>query len=315
VRGSECSRIAELAHSGDHKPAVDADLALAGSGVSCSPDVQEAVSLSRAKLQKADSFVHIALKMRKEGDLLSARADLEKALKIYPRYYWVQTLIKNVDSSIQAELDSLWNEASYLRSRGDPEGALSRIQEAITLSPGDTKLQTEAAALQGIIKKTQANQDLQGVLDEARALLEEGRFDDAQLLLTTDDLAGQLGTRGEKMLSEVANRRREVIEQMLGDALDKEKEGDLNAAEDHTLNVLELSLPGDRQSAEIVTFARLLGMKFYSAGELSRAKELWAKALLIDPGNLKLQSYLEEVETRLGNLDRIKKGGTDNVVK
>ena len=117
------------------------------------------------------------------------------------------------------------------------------------------------------------------------------------------------------MLSEVVGRRYELIKQRFDDALDKEKEGDLDAAAGHTLYVLELSVPGEQLSADIVIFARLLGMKFYSAGELSRAKELWAKALLIDPGNLKLQSYLKEVETRLDNLDRIKKGGAENVGK
>ena len=314
-RRSECSRIAGLAHSGDHKPAVDAALALAESGKSCSPDVLEAVSRSRSKLQKADSYVHKALKVRKEGNLPSARVDLQMALKIYPKYYWVQTLIKNVDRSIQAELDSLWNEASYLKSRGDPEGALSRIREALVLSPGDQKLESEAIALPEMIRKAQADQSVQNVLDEARTHLEKGRFDEAQELLTKGDWSGRLGTRGEKMLSEVVGRRYEFIKQRFDDALDKEKEGDLDAAAGHTLSVLELSVSGEQLSADIVMFARLLGMKFYSIGELSRAKELWAKALLIDPENLKLQSYLKEVETRLDNLDRIIKGGAENVGK
>ena len=253
--------------------------------------------------------------MRKEGNLPSARADLQRALRIYPKYYWVQTLIKNVDRSIQAELDSLWNEASYLKSRGDPEGALSRILEAMTLSPGDQELESEGLALQEMIREAQADQSVQIVLDEARAHLEKGRFDEAQQLLTKGDSPGRLGARGEEMLAEIVGRRHEFVKQRFDEALDKEKEGDLDAAAGHTLYVLELSVPGEQLSADIVMFARLLGMKFYSAGELSRAKELWTKALLIDPANLKLQSYLKEVGTRLDNLDRIKKGGADNVGK
>ena len=117
------------------------------------------------------------------------------------------------------------------------------------------------------------------------------------------------------MLAEVVKRRHEHIRQRFDDAVDKEKKGDLDTAAGHTLHVLELSVPGEQLSTQIVEFARLLGMKLYSAGELSRAKELWANALVIDPGNLKLQNYLKEVETRLDNLDRIKKGGKDNVGK
>jgi tetratricopeptide (TPR) repeat protein len=304
--------MADLAHSGDHKLAVDAALDLEKSGASCSADVQETVSRSQSKLQKADSYVHRALKMRREGNLLSARADLQKALTIYPRYYWVQTLIKNVDRTIQAELDSLWNEASYLKTREDPEGALSRIRAAMVLSPGDQKLESEAAVLQEMIQQAQADLNVQSVLDEARDHLEDGRFEEARQLLTNGD---SLGTRGVELLAEVDGRRHEHIKQRFDDALASEKEGDMDAAAVQTLHVLELSVPGGQMSTDIVMFARLLGMKFYSAGELSRAKELWTKALIIDPENLKLKSYLKEVDARLDNLDRIKKGGAGNVGK
>jgi tetratricopeptide (TPR) repeat protein len=294
---------------------VDAAQDLAGTGKNCPPDVQEAVSQSRSKLKKADSYVHKALKRRREGNLLSARANLQQALTIYPRYYWVQTLIKNVDRSIKAELDSLKNEASYFESGGDLEGALSRILDAISLSPGDQKLESEADRLREVIGKAQADQNVQSLLDEARTHLEEGRFDEAQLLLTEGDTPELLDGRGEDILAEIFEHRKEYIRQRFEDAVDKEEKGDLDAATAHILYVLELPGSEGRLSTEIVKFARLLGMKLYSAGELSRAKELWAKALVVDPGNLKLQGYLKEVETRLNNLDRIKKGGTGNVGK
>jgi tetratricopeptide (TPR) repeat protein len=305
----------DLSRSGEHKPAVDAAQDLSKTGKSCPPDIQEAVTDSRSKLLKADSYVHKALKRRQEGNLLSARANLERALKIYPKYYWVQTLMKNVEGSIKAELDSLRNEASYFESRGNPEGALSRVRDAIKLSPGDQKLESEAARLDEVIRKAQADQNVQSILDEAKTHLEEGRFDKAQQLLTKGDSPEQLGTRGEKILAEVLVRRHKKIRQKFDDAVDREKKGDLDAAAGHTLYILDLAIPGEQLSKEIVEFARLLGMKHYSAGELSRAKELWAGALLVDPGNLKLQSYLKEVEARLDNLDRIKKGGTGNIGK
>ena len=312
-RKSECSSIASLASNGEHKPAVDAAQKLTGTEKPCPPDIEEAVSRSRAKLQKADSYVHKALKRRKEGNLLSARANLQRALEIYPKYYWVQTLIKNVDRSIQAELDSLRNEASYLESGGDPEGALSRIKDAMTLLPADQKLESEAARLRGVIRQAQTDQSAEKLLSEARAQLEAGRFDEAQRLLTDGDAPERLGNRGKNMLTEVLDRRNKHIRERFDDAVEKEKMGDLDAAASHTLYILELSEPGEQLFTQIVEFGRLLGMKFYSAGELSRAKELWAKALAIDPENLKLQSYLKEVDTRLNNLDRIKKDGTGNV--
>jgi len=309
---SECSRIADLVDSGEHKPAVDAAQELELSGKSCPSDIQESISRSRDRLQKADSYVHKALKRRHEGNLLSAHANLREALKIYPKYYWVQTLIKNTERAIQAELDNLKNEASYLESIGDPEAALSRIQGALALLPGDRKLESEAARLRGVIKKAQADRRNQEILQEARDLLHADRFVEAQDLLTKADTPGQLGAKGEALLAEILERRHERIKKRFDDAMDTEKKGDLDAAAGHTLYILELAVPGEPLAGEIVEFSRLLGVKLYSAGELSRAKELWAQALEIEPENLKLQSYLKEVQTRLDNLDRIKKRGIDN---
>jgi len=314
-RRSECSRIAGLSGTGEHKPAVDAARELGKSGGSCPPQVSDALSISQSKLEKADSYVHKALARRKEGNLLSARANLQRALEVYPKYYWVQTLIRNIDRSIQAELDSLANEASYLEANGDPAGALSRVQDAMTLSPEDQELVLESVRLQDLIRKSRADQNVEDILNEARAHLEADRFDEAQEILTGKNAADHLGTRGGMMLEEVLDRRHEHIRRRFDEALEREKEGDLDAAADTTLDILELSVSGDRDSTRIVEFSRLLGMKLYSAGELSRARDLWARALKIDPENARLQSYLKEVETRLNNLDRIKKGGMDKIGK
>lgn len=306
---SECSRIAELSRTGEHKPAVDAAREMESSGMSCPPEVREAVSVSAGKLSKADSYVHKAVKRRKEGNLLSARANLERALTIYPKYYWVQTLIKNVDRSINAELDSLKHEASYFESRGDPQGALSRVQDAMKLSPGDKELSSEAARLKQLIMKGQDEQRAQTILDKARAHLDAGRYEEARQTLTSGSASERSGARGKDMLAEIDKRRQEHAGRRFNIAVEKEKAGDLSAAADHTLQVLVLSRPGDPSAGGIVNFARLLGMKFYSAGELSRARELWSSALEIDPGSEKLKGYLQEVDTRLDDLDRIKKGG------
>lgn len=311
-RRSECSRIADLSRSGEHKPAVDAAGEHELSGKSCPQDVQELVSLSGDRLRRADAFVHKALKRRQEGNLLSARANLQEALKIYPKYYWVQTLKKNMDKAIQAELDNLKNEARYLESIGDLEGALFRVQEARALLPGDQKLKKETARLRAMVIKAQDDRKAQILLQKARALLSAGRFAEAQNVLTEGDPSGQLGPGGEELLTEIRHHRHAYMEKRFSDALNTEKEGDLDAAAGHTLDALRVAVPGEPLAVEIVEFSRLLGMKLYSAGKLSRAKELWVQALAVEPGNPKLQGYLREVQTRLDNLDRIKKGGSES---
>lgn len=309
---SECSRIAHLSGSGEHKPAVDAAGKLEASGMTCPPSVRDEVSASRETLLKADSYVHKAVRRRKEGNLLSARANLERALEIYPRYYWVQTLKRNVERSIQTELENLTHEASYFESRGEPDNALARIRDALKLSPADGKLVSEAARLERLIADAQTERDARGILARAGDLLEEGRYDEAQRLLTAEGAPEMLGAGGQEMLAEVDRRRRAEIDGRFAEAVEMEKSGDLEAAASTMLHVLGLSQASDGSAGDIVNFARILGMKFYSAGELSRAKELWTGALDLDPGNQKLQGYLQEVQARLDSLDRIKKGETES---
>ncbi len=60
--------------------------------------------------------------------------------------------------------------------------------------------------------------------------------------------------------------------------------------------------PTGELSAEVVEFARLLGVQLFAAGQLVRARDLWADALTLDAGNQALEEFLAEVESRLEKL-------------
>ncbi len=312
-RRSECSRIAGLSRTGEHKPAADSYDALAKSGSACSEDIEQRVSGSRSKVERADNFVRKAFKRRKEGNLLSARANLEEALRIYPNYYWVQNLLKNLKKSIEAEINGLRGEAQYLESLGDRSGALKRIGEARLLAPNDPALQSEIDRLEAASGKARQEQDIRKVLDVAADHMNARRFDEAEKVLTEGDAARKLGSRGEKMLQQIAESRSQLIDQRFSVARESEQKGDVDVAAGHARYVLELSRAGDSTTPEVVEFARLLGVKLFSAGKLVRAKELWGTALDLDPGNDKLATYLEEVNDRLKNLEKIK--GEDGAAK
>jgi tetratricopeptide (TPR) repeat protein len=272
-RRSECNRIAGLSRTGEHKPAADSYDALVKSGSTCSKDIEQRVSDSRSKVKRADNFVRKAFKRRKEGNLLSARANLEEALRIYPNYYWVQNLLKNLERSIEAEINGL-----------------------------------KVASC-----KVQQEQDVREILDVAANHMKERRFDEAEKILTEGDAARKLGSRGEEMLRQVAERRSQLIDHRLSVARESEQKGDVDVAVAHARYVLELSRAGDSTTPEVVEFARLLGVKLFSAGKLVKAKEIWGTAIDLDPGNDKLATYLKEVNDRLDRLEMIK--GEDGAAK
>ncbi|MDF1534904.1 MAG: hypothetical protein P1S46_00190 [bacterium] len=305
-RRSECSRILTLSRTGEHKPAADAYDELVRSDRTCQENIAQRVSYSRSKVDRADNFVRKAFKRRKEGNLLSARANLEKALQIYPRYYWVQNLMKNLDNVIEAGINGLKGEAQYLESLGDLDGALKRIGEAQALAPDDKALQAEADRLQVAMGEARQELDVRKVLAQAEEHMKAGRFDDAEKLLTESGASTSLGTRGEEMLEQVGRRRLDLVAQRFLVAREAEQKGDIDVAAGHVRYVLVLSRPDDGTTPEVVEFARLLGVKLFSAGKLVKARDVWEAAYDLDPGNKKLGTYLKEVDARLESLERIK---------
>ena len=303
---SECSRISDLSRSGEHKPAVDAADKLGNAGSVCSDAVQTLVETSRVKIERADAFVHKALKRKKESNLLSAEANLELALETYPKYYWARKLLKDIRQSIDSEVSSLLSEALYLETRGDLLGALTRLKEAGNLSPEDKALQSEIARLQAGVKRSQELSMVEELIGIAKALLEEGGIDEAERILAEAGQAGSLGKEGEELLRQVRIRKSDIIDQRLNVAVEAEQRGDLAVAAGHLSYVLGFEMNEGPRTTQTVEFARLLGMKLYSAGMLSMARDIWILAQKHDPGNDKLRTYIQEVNLRLEKLEMLK---------
>ncbi len=113
---ADCKRIMRLSSSGEHKASVDSLSTLERKGGTCSYSTSRAVKASRSRLDAADSFVRLAMKQKKDGDLKAARGSLEEALEVYPRYYWVQKLLRGVEKSMIDE-NKTSAEAAERRSR------------------------------------------------------------------------------------------------------------------------------------------------------------------------------------------------------
>jgi len=304
---SQCVRIVKFSQAGEHKTAVDIADELSKAGYRCSEKVVERIHFSRSKLNAADAYVLKSNNCKKVGKLLSARTNLRKALEIYPKYYWAQNLLKKVELSIIAEIKGFKTEARNLELKGDLEGALSVIEKARALSPGDRPLELEAARLHVAVEKYSQEDKGQRKLKKILSYKDIGNCEKTKTLLEEEAAAKRRGKEGEERLNTVRNYRRSLIRKGLVMAREAEQKGNLDAAAGHTMNVLKLSSAGEFLSSDTVEFARLLGMKFFSAGNFSKARDLWEGALRLSPGNSKLRKYLTEVEECLDNLKKIRK--------
>ena len=109
-------------------------------------------------------------------------------------------------------------------------------------------------------------------------------------------------------ISEVERNSVMLAERRLSLARYEEQRGNLDEAESLIVLALGSGTSDPDLQTELIESARLVGLSLFSAGELTRARNLWTRALALDEGNDKLIEYLAEVEERLEGLQRIKEG-------
>lgn len=304
-KNPQCTKILKFSQTGEHKKAVDLAGKLLKGGLKCPEKVSAAIDFSQSKIDQADAYVFAALSYKKEGKLLESQTNLQNALDIYPKYYWARNLLKKVECSIKAQISGLKEEARNLELNGNLDEAISLLQDAIILSPNDNDLKLEEIRLQNALQIRLHEEIKQKRFEKILINMDSGISAKIIKLLQDETAAKLLGKDGEIRLQVIEKQRQSIIRKGLLTAKENEQKNDLESAAGHTIYVLELSSAGEPLTADIVKFTRLLGLKLFTAGNFSRARDLWEGALRLAPDNRKLQKYLAEVEESLDNLKKI----------
>lgn len=307
----ECRIIETLSDTGEHKAVVDSTRAMVGDLSACSPDVVRKVSSSYNTVNKADSLVRQSFSRRKKGDLLGARESLQKALGVYPRYYWVQKLLRGLERSITIRVGELNEEADYLETQGDLVGAANRIRAALALTPGDADLQATLSRIENQKSKLEARELARRSMQRAETLLEHERFEEAETTLVENQAVMLLGEEAERVLLRVRKGKAEHAREEFGFAKRTMDSNEFEKAFFHLRIALKEGESEQDLKAEITEYVRVLGMYYYSRGELTRARKIWLIALESDPENPTLLKYFSEVEIRLDSLKKIKDNQRD----
>ncbi len=108
---------------------------------------------------------------------------------------------------------------------------------------------------------------------------------------------------GEPEPQDLADR---LFDSRLSQSRDAEARGDLIEASRLTSEMLDRAQVDPDSRSQLIEHSRLLGLKLFSEGELTRTRDLWREALELDPFNRKIRDYLEEVDQRLETLEEIK---------
>lgn len=197
-----------------------------------------------------------------------------------------------------AEADAYVHQALERKRGGDSAAARESFRRALAVYP---KYYWVEKLYQDLDEAVQA--DVSSLREQADRLRSHG---DLRGALEALEMASALAGSDPQVEAELQSLRRHIAERSLARAREAEQQGDLAEAELRTRESMAAQPADPDLKTDIVEYARLLGLKLFAAGELTRAEDLWSRALSLDDANEKLREYLREVEVRLRNLDKIK---------
>jgi tetratricopeptide (TPR) repeat protein len=196
-----------------------------------------------------------------------------------------------------AEADSLIHSSTEKKRQGDVAGARTDLEHAIEVYP---KYYWARKLLRDLGGEPAAPQ-----VAEART---GNRAPQAPQPAPSASTNG--GDSKTDIEADVEVIRQLIAEQNMELARIAEQEGDLEAASRWAITAMKAEPEDGELKKGIVEYARLLGLKFFSAGELSPAREIWGAAFELDASDDRLRDYLRQVDERLANLEQIRaKGG------
>lgn len=191
-----------------------------------------------------------------------------------------------------AEADAFLHQGETRRGAGDLAGAEESMRAALAVYPSYPR----AARLLDEVARQRAEQRRSAAESAHPAAIADAGAEPVEPVVTADD--------------EQRRHRRRLVEQSLGEARDAQARDELEGAARLTLQALDAEPHEPGLKLQLIEFAERLGLALFSDGSLQRAKEIWQRALALDDANVKLRSYLEQVQRRLDSLERIKQPGS-----
>jgi len=237
--------------------------------------VTEALQRSEARSAEVNTHLTRGVEYLALSDLLKAKDEFGKALQIEPENADAKRYGARADSLIDLRVDQLAREARWQKERGDEEGAITRLRDALTLRPERNDLSREVARLEASLRSG----------EPAAADREEPPAKPQRREATAEEI-------------------REA-EQMYRSGLDVFKEDRWTEAIRYFEFVYGLVPDFENVETYLKQAYLFLGMDHYTAGELAAAIETWERILRIDPGDEKALSYLRKARVEIQKTQEI----------
>jgi tetratricopeptide (TPR) repeat protein len=236
--------------------------------------------LDRSEARSREMSEHLArgIELLALSSFSKARAEFEQALTVDPENADALRYKARTDSLVALRVDALVEEGDYLRDRGNPEAAVERYREALSLRPDRDDLAREITRL-----RAPAAQEA----PVAAAAAETPR--PAPRRLSPDE------TR--------------EAERMYRSGLDAFKEGRNDEAIRYFEFVYGLSPAYENVGSYLKQAHLFSGMDLYTAGRLDEAVRSWERILEMDPDDEKALSYVQRARAEMRKTQDLS-GGT-----
>ncbi len=281
-----------------------------------------------------DSLLSAAKDLATSGRLADARDRLSRLLERSPGHAQGTSLLREVDAAASRAEEESKRAAALADAQGRVEaliasGALDRARQALQEAQGTFGEAGSLPALARRLQDTAQAQEVQGLIQSSRVLVEAGRYDDAvstlehALRLDAENReaasaleAARLAARAEaerrRLAAEEARRRREIGERVsaIGATLDA---GDLDGAakaldqarrqlgELEELRDIAERLAGLRAQRARAAAAELLAraVASRSAGNLGEAAACVREAARLDPASDEATELLAQIQAEI----------------
>lgn len=260
----------------------------------------------RDLLERAEKFFN-------EGNLVNARNEFQSILGLQPDNEFAKNYVKKIEEQFKSFVESFYRSAMVAFASENYDKAKEELEKVLVIDPNHQDAKSQLEKCFGVLNKKQKELDEQVILDavsktlkEALKVYEQGKYEEAvplfgavlELNPNNSDAKEYLEKASDATFKKYLERGKEYTAKGEWEQAIKNYKTALeyksNSSETKSL-LLDAQRRFELQRKVISQNLYKQGLEAFLAGERKKAKEIWTRALQLDPDNEEARRGLARV--------------------